>query len=160
MPSRPRREPDLVGDIGEAFVHEWLASILEVDYGADCWVSKARERYGLPPCGNDGLGYDFKVPDPRGRLFGLRTRTLLIEVKSTSTAGDGAFPMTRAEWDRARECHGEGGDIRYVLLRVFKADSDPHIGDVVIDPFAAHMRGEIRLADRDLWVTVSPRQVS
>lgn len=43
-----------------------------------------------------------------------------------------------------------------MIVRVFGADTDPRIGDVVFDPFAAHGRGEIRLADRDLWVTVSP----
>jgi hypothetical protein len=29
---------------------------------------------------------------------------------------------------------------------------------VVVDPFAAYRRGEIRLAERDLWVTIAPRQ--
>ncbi|SDF36625.1 protein of unknown function [Myxococcus virescens] len=153
--SRPRREPELVGDIGEALVHEWLASVLGADYGPDCWVSKARERYGFPASGNDGLGYDFKVPDPKGRLFGKPAAAFLLEVKSTSTDGSGPFPMSRAEWDQARQCHEEGGDTIYIILRVFEADSNPRIGDVVMDPFAAHRRGEIRLAERDLWVTVA-----
>jgi hypothetical protein len=121
-PGRPRREPELIGDIGEAFVHEWLASVLGADYGPDCWVSKSRERYGLPPCGNDGLGYDFKVPDPHGRLFGLPATSCLIEVKSTSTDGSGPFPMSRSEWDEARQCHEASGDEVYVILRVFDAD--------------------------------------
>jgi hypothetical protein len=158
MAARPRREPELVGDIGEAFVHEWLASVLGADYGPDCWVSKARERYGLPACGSDGLGYDFKVPDLNGRLFGKSAAAFLIEVKSTTTDGSGPFPMSRAEWDQARQCHEEDGDNVYVILRVFEADSSPRIGDVVPDPFAAHRRGEVRLAERDLWVTVSPLQ--
>jgi hypothetical protein len=144
-------------DHSEAFVHEWLASVLGADYGPDCWVSKARERYGLPPCGNDGLGYDFKVPDPNGRLFGMPAATFWIEVKSTTTVGDGAFPMSRAEWEQARECHVDGNGAVYVIVRVFEADRSPKIGDVVIDPFGALSRGEVRLAERDLWVTVSPR---
>lgn len=152
-----RREPELVGDLGEAFVHEWLGSVLGADYGPDCWVSKSRERYGLP-AGNDGLGFDFKVPDPRGLLFQRAAASLHIEVKATSTEGGGPFPMSRAEWEEARRCHVDGVD-GYVLVRVFQADSDPRIGDVIFDPFAAHGRGEIRLADRDLWVTVAPRQM-
>ena len=42
------------------------------------------------------------------------------------------------------------------VVRVFGADADPRIGDVLIDPFAAHRRGEVRLAEKDLWVTVAP----
>jgi len=84
---------------------------------------------------------------------------LLVEVKSTSTVGDGAFPMSSAEWDQARRCHENGTGTIYVIVRVFDADSNPRIGDVVIDPFAAHRRGEIRLAGRDLWVTVSSRNL-
>jgi hypothetical protein len=122
---RARREPELVGDIGEAFIHEWLGSVLGADYGPECWVSKARERYGLPACGNDHLGYDFKVPDPEGHLFGKPAIMYLIEVKSTTTDGSGPFPMSRAEWDRARQCHEDGGDPVYVILRVFEADSSP-----------------------------------
>lgn len=157
--ARQRREPELVGDIGEALVHEWLGVILGAEYGADCWQSKSRERYGLPACGDDSLGYDFKVADPCGKLFGKSAKALLIEVKSTSTDGRGPFPMSRAEWDRARQCHEMGNDPLYVIVRVFAADSAPRIGDVVIDPFDAHRRGEIRLADRDLWVTVAPRRL-
>ncbi|MCW5805909.1 MAG: DUF3883 domain-containing protein [Deltaproteobacteria bacterium] len=153
-----RREPELVGDLGEAFVHEWLGLVLGADYGPDCWVSKSRERYGLPS-GNDGLGFDFKVPDPRGLLFHRAAHSFHIEVKSTSTDdGRGPFPMSRAEWDEARRCHAEG-DAVYVIVRVFEADTAPTIGDVIFDPFAAHERGEIRLADRDLWVTVAPPQI-
>jgi len=153
-----RLRDELVGDIGEAFVHEWLATVLGADYGPDCWVSKSRERYGLPSCGNDGLGYDFKVPDPQGRLFRRPAASLLIEVKSTGTDGRAPFPMSLAEWDEARRCHEESGDALYVILRVFDADASPRIGDLVLDPFGAYRRGEIRLAERDLWVTVAPRQ--
>ena len=155
--TRPRREPELVGDIGEAFVHEWLTAVLGADYGPDCWVSEARERYGLPKSGKDGLGYDFKVPDPNGRLFGIPAGAYLIEVKSTTTDGSGSFPMSSAEWDHARRCHEKVDDAVYVILRVVQTDSSPKIGDFVIDPFAAHRRGEIRLAERDLWVKVAPR---
>lgn len=152
---KPAREPEIVGDLGEALVHEWLRIQLGEHYGAECWKSRARERYGLPAAGDDGLGYDFEVSDPTGRLFpGLPTRAL-IEVKSTRTDGSGPFPMSRAEWEEARRCHVEGGAV-YIIVRVFEADTNPRIGDVIFDPFAAHGRGEIRLADRDLWVTVSP----
>jgi hypothetical protein len=153
-----RREPELVGDLGEAFVHEWLGSVLGADYGPDCWVSKSRERYGLP-AGNDGLGFDFKVPDPKGVIFGRAAAALHIEVKATSTDGSGPFPMSRAEWEEARRCHVDD-DAAYVIVRVFAVDTAPRIGDVIFDPFAAHGRGEVRLADRDLWVTVAPPQIA
>lgn len=155
--TRSRREPELVGDIGEAFVHEWLTAVLGADYGPDCWVSESRERYGLPKSGKDGLGYDFKVPDPDGRLFGIPAAAYLIEVKSTTTDGSGSFPMSSAEWDHARRCHEKVDDAVYVILRVVQTDSRPKIGDFVIDPFAAYRRGEIRLVERDLWVRVAPR---
>lgn len=153
-----RREPELVGDLGEAFVHEWLCSVLGADYGPDCWVSRSRERYGLP-AGNDGLGYDFKVPDPKGLLFGRAAAAIRIEVKATSTDGSGPFPMSRAEWEEARRCHVDG-DAAYVIVRIFTVDTSPRVGDVIFDPFAAHGRGEVRLADRDLWVTIAPPVVS
>jgi len=154
---KTRRENELVGDIGEAVVHHWLGSVLGEDYGPDCWVSKARERYGLP-AGNDGLGFDFKVPDPKGLLFRRTAVALHIEVKATSTDGTGPFPMSRAEWEEARRCNGDG-DAVYVIIRVFTADTAPRIGDVILDPFAAYGRGEVRLTDRDLWVTVAPPQI-
>jgi hypothetical protein len=153
---KPMREPEFVGDLGEAFVHEWLTFTLgDAGYGPEGWRSKARERYGFP-AGEDGYGYDFEVSDPGGRLFGQPVDKLHIEVKSTSTDGSGPFPMSRPEWDAARRAHEEQNGVVYVILRVFRADTKPHIGDVLLDPFAAHRRGEVRLADRDLWVTVSP----
>lgn len=153
-----RRENEIVGDIGEAFVHEWLATRLAEDYGSDCWLSEARARYGLPPAGNDNMGYDFRVPDPAGLLFGYPAKALLIEVKATSTDGRGAFPMSRHEWDEARRCHEAiGTDEVYVVVRVANALVDPRISDFVIDPFDCFRRGEIQLADRDIWVHVAPR---
>lgn len=153
---KPLREPELIGDLGEAFVHEWLALTLGEGYDPACWRSKARERYGLPPCGDDGLGYDFEVSDSTGTLFGVQNSRLLIEVKSTSTDGSRPFPMSRGEWDMARRCHEEQNGALYVILRVIHADTAPRIGDVIRDPFAAHRRGEVRWIERDLWVTVAP----
>lgn len=150
------QEPQTVGDLGEALVHEWLGRKLGEHYGPDCWVSKARERYGLPKSGIDGLGYDFKVSDPEGRLFGKPVSTFLIEVKSTTTDGSGPFPMSSSEWNHARQCAQGDGETVYVILRVFEADRNPRIGDAVLNPFAAHCRGEVLLADKELWITVAP----
>lgn len=155
--SETRKEPALIGDVGEAFVHEWLRATLGDEYGAESWVSSARERYGLPPSGSDSEGYDFKLATLPERVFGVSLGTTFIEVKSTATDGSRPFPMSQAEWEQARVSH-ETGKSSYVILRVFQTDSEPRIGDVIIDPFAAYKRREIRLADRDLWVTVSPRQ--
>ncbi len=149
------RESELVGDIGEAFVHEWLGHVLGENYGPECWRSKARGRYGLPESGDDALGCDFEISDVAGKLFPQKPARVLIEVKATSTDGSGPFPMSRPEWDMARRCHEDGGPL-YVIVRVFHADTVPCIGDALMDPFAAYRRGEVRLADRDLWVTVSP----
>jgi hypothetical protein len=154
---RARQEPELIGDLGEALVHEWLSATLGVDYGPDCWVSSARARYGLPACGDDTLGFDFRVPDPQGRLFGKASRLFMIEVKSTAGDGSAPFPMSHAEWERARRSHEENGDAVYVIVRVCEAAVTPRISDVVIDPFAAFRRGEIRLSERDHWVKVAPR---
>jgi hypothetical protein len=153
---RHRREAEIVGDIGEALLHEWLRSVLD-DYGSHCWVSKARERYGVPGSGNDGLGYDFRIPDPAGVLFGVSANAFHLEVKATSTDGRFAFPMSAAEWNEARRCHEANDGTNYVIVRVINALDAPRIGDVIVDPFGAHRRGEVRLAERDLWVTVSQR---
>ena len=155
---KPTREPELVGDLGEAFVHEWLTLALGEHYGPDCWRSKARERYGLPASGVDSLGYDFEVTDPAGKLFQQSPSRVLIEVKSTGTDGSGPFPMSWGEWDKARRCHEAQDGSLYVIVRVCLADTHPCISDVLIDPFAAHRRGEVRLAERDLWVKVAPPQ--
>ena len=153
---KPAREPEIVGDLGESLVHEWLTRELGEHYDPACWKSGARERYGLPGAGDDGLGYDFEVSDSTGKLFPGSPGRVWIEVKSTRTDGSGPFPMSRNEWDTARRCHeGPAGSL-YVIIRVFSADTEPSIGDVLLDPFAAHRRGEVQLAERDLWVTVSP----
>jgi hypothetical protein len=98
------REPELTGDIGEAFVHEWLNRSLGDDYGPECWVSKARSRYGLAESGSDDYGFDFKVPHQGSRLLPHPAKLLLIEVKSTTGDGNSPFPMTSWEWERAKEC--------------------------------------------------------
>ena len=41
-------------------------------------------------------------------------------------------------------------------MRVFDAIKRRQIGDVIIDPFGTFRRGKVRLAERDMWVTVSP----
>jgi hypothetical protein len=89
----------------------------------------------------------------------LRARQAAARSCSECCPG-GALRPVRAEWDQARQgqCHEEDGDTVYVILRVFEADVKPRIGDVLVDPFAAHRPGEVRLAERDLWVTVSPRK--
>lgn len=137
-------------------MHELLTATLGDRYGPECWRSKARQRYGLPACGDDGLGYDFEVRDPEGRLFKRPAERLLIEVKSTSTDGSGPFPMSRGEWDLARRCSEAQDGTLYVIVRVFRADTTPHVGDIVFDPFAAHRRGEVRWIEKDIWVTVAP----
>lgn len=154
--AKSNRETEIIGDIGEAFFHEWLSARLESDYGADCWVSHARARYGFPPAGNDDLGYDFRVSDPTGSLFGKPATTFLIEVKSTSTDGAGSFPMTRHEWEQARRCHEADGVEVYAIVRIFSTNDKPRIGDVIVDPFSGLLNGSVRLAERDLWVTVAP----
>jgi hypothetical protein len=50
------------------------------------------------------------------------------------------------------------GEAQQVDRFAVEADGSPRIGDVVLDPFVAHRRGEVRLAERDFWVTVAPRQ--
>ncbi|WP_411182373.1 DUF3883 domain-containing protein [Nitrosomonas sp. Is37] len=82
-----------------------------------------RERYGLPAVGNDNLGYDFKVPNPEGLLFGISTASFLIEVKSTITDGTGSFLMSSKEWKVARQCHENKGDNVYVIVRMSKPSS-------------------------------------
>jgi hypothetical protein len=98
------------------------------------------------------------VPDPKGLLFGRAAAAIHIEVKATSTDGRGPFPMSRAEWEEARRCHVDD-DAAYVIVRVFKARHRSR-GSATSSsiPIAAHGRGEVRLADRDLWVTVAPLQ--
>lgn len=64
--------------------------------------------------------------------------------------------MSSAEWNHARQCDQGDGQTIYVILRVFETDSYPRIGDAVLNPFAAHCRGEVLLADKDLWITVAP----
>jgi len=155
----PPRERALTGDLGEAFVHEWLTWMLGEGYHADAWRSMARTRYGLPGEGNDALGYDFEVSDPAGRLFGVPARTLCIEVKSTVTGGEGAFPMSQPEWDTAEACHLDAGERVYVIARVVHADTTPRIGDVLIDPVAMEHAGTLRRRQRDLWISAGPRQI-
>jgi len=152
----PAKEPELTGDIGEAYVHEWLMAILGSEYGAECWLSKARTRYGFPDSGSDGHGFDFRVPNTRGCIVDHPATVLLMEVKSTSGDGGGAFPMSAAEWEKARECHDDQGGPLYVIIRVCDVLAAPRIADIVVDPYGAFQRGEVRLANRDLWVTVAP----
>jgi hypothetical protein len=154
--SKPQRESELVGLLGEAYVHEWLSIRLQDGYTPDCWRSKARNRYGIPGDGNDSLGYDFEVSDPLGQLFGRKVIRLLIEVKATSTDGSGPFLISGAEWGKATECYRMSENCLYVIVRVFQADTTPRIGDVLLDPVAMEHRSELRLTSRDMWISVSP----
>ena len=79
-----------------------------------------------------------------------------MEVKSTSGDGGGAFPMSVAEWDKARDSHEQPDGPLYVIIRVCNTLTVPRITDIVVDPYGAFQRGEVRLTNRDLWVTVAP----
>ena len=90
-----------------------------------------------------------------GQLAGIVTPDTILRWYRRLVAkkydGSGRFPMSRPEWDVARRCHEADTDGVYVIPRVFHADTSPRIGDMLIDLFAAHRRGEVRLAERDLW---------
>jgi len=64
--------------------------------------------------------------------------------------------MSVAEWDKARDSHEQPDGPLYVIIRVCNTLTVPRITDIVVDPYGAFQRGEVRLTNRDLWVTVAP----
>jgi hypothetical protein len=145
------------GLLGEVFVYELLRSRLP-SFGAPNWVSTNRQRYGLTEGGDDGLGYDFRYVD----IDGFLTRRpeepeCLIEVKATEGERGGAFPMSESEWQRAVEAHQRSGHEVYIIFCVSSARDNPAIHDVLYDPVKLWHDGQLRFAEKDLWVRASPR---
>jgi len=145
------------GLLGEAFVYELLRSRLP-GFGAPNWVSGNRQRYGLTEEGDDSLGYDFRYVDIDGTLTQrLEEPECLIEVKSTEGEGGGAFPMSEPEWQRAVEAHQNSGREVYIIFCVASAREEPRIHDILFDPVKLWHDGQLRFAEKDLWVRASPR---
>ncbi len=149
-------DTEFIGDLGEAFVHEWLKLRLGEDYDDGSWVSKSRSRYGYEARGSDGEGCDFRVHDPTGKVFGTGLSGLLhIEVKATTGDGDEPFPLALSEWELAKECHKLPDMGTFVILRVFQVKIRPRIGDIIVDPVAVLERQHLRIDYSELLVTVA-----
>jgi len=162
--SRSRRQsshdPIIAGQtglLGEIFVFELLRSHLP-DFGAPNWVSGYRQKYGLSQEGDDSLGYDFRYVDIEGALTRRSDEPqCLIEVKSTEGEGGGAFPMSETEWQRAVEAHQNSDHEVYVVICVASARDNPAVYDILVDPVKLWHDGQLRFAEKDLWVRASPR---
>lgn len=140
---------------GELFVLQQFKQFPGFD--EDCWKSTSRAAAGLPDDGNDGLGYDFAYNDATGCVGQRPGVRCLIEVKSSQGAADPTFPMSKNEWRVAGAAHVSEGDV-YLIVRVENVATAPRIADVLIDPFRMCGRGEIELAEKDLWVSVSAKR--
>ena len=150
-----RDEDELVGYLGERFVHEHFMAAGFPDYDASCWVSENRRGYGGPAPDPIIHGCDFRYRDTGGRLTGRNDAPLcLIEVKTTTSDGQATFPMTFNEWRRAQECHDDGGERVYVIVRVRSIQEAPEIFDVIVDPVQALQDGWLRTRDKDLYLVV------
>jgi len=154
-PAEPknRRERELNGLLGEAFVFETFRRLLP-NFDASCWISKNRELYGAGGTGSDVEGYDFRYTDESGLLTGRDTWPIcLIEVKATSGREPKEFTLSRNEMDVARKHSGSETDM-YVIVWVAEVRTRPHIFDILIDPMALWLRRSISLTWKDLRVRV------
>lgn len=149
-----RDEHELVGYLGERFVHEYFMAAKFSEYDISCWVSENRGGYKGQSIDPIILGCDFRYRDDGGRLTGRNDSPLcLIEVKATTGDGRAPFPITTNEWRLAHECHGDK-DRAYVIIRVRQILGAPVIFDVIVDPVKALRDGWVRTRDKDLYLVV------
>ena len=150
-----RDEDELVGYLGERFVHEHLMTAGFPDFDASCWVSENRGGYRGQNRDPVILGYDFRYRDIAGRLTGRSDAPLcFIEVKATTGDGQVPFPITSNEWRLAQECHDKGGERAYVIIRVRQVQEAPELFDVIVNPMKAFQDGWLRTRDKDLYLVV------
>ena len=150
-----RDEDELVGYLGERFVHEHFMAAGFPDYDASCWVSENRGGYKTQNSDPIFHGYDFRYRDSAGRLTGRKNAPLcFIEVKATTSDGRAPFPITFNEWRLAQECHDDGEERVYVIVRVRQIQDAPEIFDVIVDPVKALQDGWLRTRDKDLYLVV------
>ena len=149
-----RDEDELVGYLGERFVHEYFLAAGFPDYDASCWVSENRGGYKGQTLDPIVHGCDFRYRDDGGGLTGRNDAPLcLIEVKATTSDGRAPFPITINEWRLAQECHDDEERV-YVIIRVRQVQEVPEIFDVIVDPVKALQDGWVRTRDKDLYLVV------
>ena len=150
-----RDEDELVGYLGERFIHEHFMAAGFPDYDASCWVSENRGGYKGQTSDPIVHGCDFRYRDSAGRLTGRDDTPLcFIEVKATTSDGRAPFPITFNEWRLAQECHDDGEERVYVIVRVRQIHEAPEIFDVIVDPVKALQDGWLRTRDKDLYLVV------
>lgn len=150
-----RDEDELVGYLGERFVHEHFMAAGFPDYDDLCWVSENRGGYKRQTSDPIIDGCDFRYRDSAGRLTGRDDTPLcFIEVKATTSDGRAPFPITFNEWRLAQECHDDGEERVYVIVRVRQILDAPEIFDVIVDPVKALQDGWLRTRDKDLYLVV------
>ena len=150
-----RDEDDLVGYLGERFIHKHFMAAGFPDYDTSCWVSENRGGYKEHTLGPIILGCDFRYRDSAGRLTGRDDAPLcFIEVKATTGDGRAPFPITFNEWCLAQECHDDREERVYVIIRVRQIQKEPEIFDVIVDPVKALQDGWLRTRDKDLYLVV------
>ena len=150
-----RDEDELFGYLGERFVHQHFAAAGFPDYDTSCWVSENRAGYKGQTLDPIIHGCDFRYRDSAGQLTGRDDAPLcFIEVKATTGDGWAPFPMTFNEWRLAQECHDDGEERVYVIIRVRQIQKAPEIFDVVVDPVKALQDGWLRTRDKDLYLVV------
>lgn len=146
---------ELIGYLGERFVHEHFITAGFPDYDTSCWVSENRGGYKSQTSGPIGTGCDFRYHDSAGRLTGRNDAPLChIEVKATTSNGRAPFPISFNEWSLAQECHDDGEAGVYVVVRVRQILDNPEIFDVIVDPVKALQEGWLRTRDKDLYLVV------
>jgi hypothetical protein len=151
--SGTRKDKELAGLLGEAFVYEHLRLTLP-GFDERAWRSCNRNLYGLEGAGDDSLGFDFSYRDIEGRLTMRSDRpTCYLDVKASSGDGMEPFQMSANEWERARECH-ESSDSVYGIIRVAHVRDNPKITDIVFDPFGLYRAGQLALSTQDMWIHV------
>ena len=150
-----RDEDELVGYLGERFVHEHLMTAGFPDFDTSCWVSENRGGYKGQTPEPIIFGCDFRYRDIDGRFTGRDDAPLcFIEVKATTGDGGAPFPITSNEWRLAQDCHDEGEERVYVIIRVRQVQEAPEIFDVIVDPVKAFQDGWLRTRDKDLYLVV------
>ena len=84
----------------------------------------------------------------------MTRRSASSEVKATTSDGRAPFPITFNEWRLAQECHDDGEERVYVIVRVRQIQEAPEIFDVIVDPVKALQDGWLRMRDKDLYLVV------
>ena len=135
MSGSKQKDKDFIGYVGEYLVFRAIKKRYpHIDLSN--WVSGNKQKFYPGSKGDDGLGYDFRIPAVSGH-------NILIEVKS-HTGDQAYFELGSSELDAAQGAIESGDVYRIWVVRNLEADMEiDHIPNPMDKANRKHFRFEV-----------------